>query len=438
VKYRDYQLMSKETRSKIVPKLRFPKFLDDDWKETTLGAIADLIDERAGKNEHVLMSVTSGIGLISQREKFGREIAGSQYKNYYAIKKWDFAYNKSATKLYPEGYIAMLRDMDSAAVPNSVFTCFRITDKKAVPQFLDFLFHDNFHGKWLRKFIEVGARAHGSLSVDIDALFNMPVFLPSSAEQQKIADCLSSLDELITAQSQKLEAIKAHKKALMQQLFPDEGETVPNLRFAEFRDTGEWVSKTLGQCLLQHPDYGINAPAVPYSNNLPTYLRITDISENGFFLKNQMVSVAKDVTDVNYLREGDIVLARTGASVGKSYKYRVEDGELVFAGFLIRVKPDRNNLNSELLFQYFSTEQYWRWVDFTSTRSGQPGINSNEYASMPILLPPSLEEQQKIAHCLSSLDELITTQTKKIEELRKHKKGLMQQLFPNTSYSNKL
>ena len=194
--------MSKEVKNMLVPKLRFPEFQNDEWKETTLGAIAELIDERAGTNEYTLMSVTSGIGLVSQKEKFGREIAGNQYKNYYVIRKWDFAYNKSATKLYPEGYIAMLKDIDVAAVPNSIFTCFRIIDNKAIPSFLDFLFYGNLHGKWLRKFIEVGARAHG-VHVDADALFSMPIILPSPKEQQRIATCLSSLDDLITAENQK-------------------------------------------------------------------------------------------------------------------------------------------------------------------------------------------------------------------------------------------
>jgi type I restriction enzyme S subunit len=205
-----------------VPKLRFPEFRSTrEWSETKLGTIAESINERAGENKYILMSVTSGLGLIPQKEKFGREIAGSQYNKYYVIRKWDFAYNKSATKQYPEGYIAMLKDIETAAVPYSIFTCFRIINKKILPQFLDYLFHDNFHGKWLRKFIEVGARAHGSLNVDTGILFKMPIVFPSLNEQQKIVDCLSSLDVLIAIQNQKLEVLKLHKKGLMQQLFPN-------------------------------------------------------------------------------------------------------------------------------------------------------------------------------------------------------------------------
>ncbi|MDD4273200.1 MAG: restriction endonuclease subunit S [Desulfobacter postgatei] len=205
---------------------------------------------------------------------------------------------------------------------------------------------------------------------------------------------------------------------------------VPKLRFPEFQDAGEWKVSPLGKKLLKCPEYGINAPAVPYSKKLPTYLRITDISEDGYFIEKQKVSVAKEVIADNYLREGDIALARTGASVGKAYRYRESDGELVFAGFLIRIRPDQKKLNTEFLIHFLSTEQYWTWVSFTSARSGQPGINGKEYASLPVPLPPTMSEQQKIADCLSSLDQLIAAQAHKLDTLKSHKKGLMQQLFP--------
>uniref|UniRef100_UPI003AF6519A restriction endonuclease subunit S n=1 Tax=Thiolapillus sp. TaxID=2017437 RepID=UPI003AF6519A len=205
---------------------------------------------------------------------------------------------------------------------------------------------------------------------------------------------------------------------------------VPKLRFPEFRDAGAWEVKRLGGYLVGKPEYGVNAPAVPFQENLPAYLRITDISEEGKIVKSNRVSVDLRAKREQYLSVGDIVLARTGASVGKSYKYRSKDGKLVFAGFLIRIKSNPEKLNSEFLFQYLYTGRYWRWVEFSSARSGQPGINGAEYASMLLPIPPELSEQQKIAHCLSSLDEVIGLQAKKVQALKQHKKGLMQQLFP--------
>jgi len=205
---------------------------------------------------------------------------------------------------------------------------------------------------------------------------------------------------------------------------------VPKLRFPEFRNAGEWEVKRLGDYLSNKPEYGVNAAAVPFNKNLPIYLRITDISEDGKLMLKNRVSIDLDASKEQYLSEDDIVLARTGASVGKSYKYRKSDGALVFAGFLIRIRPNILELDSEFLSQYLHTNTYWNWVEFTSARSGQPGINGTEYSLMPIPLPPTIQEQQKIADCLSSLDEVIDLHTKKLEALKTHKKGLMQQLFP--------
>lgn len=204
---------------------------------------------------------------------------------------------------------------------------------------------------------------------------------------------------------------------------------VPELRFPEFVNEGEWMDQLLGNCLSQTPDYGLNAPAIPYSLLKPTYLRITDIDDNGRFVSDKKMSVETEMTDKNSLAEGDIVFARTGASVGKVYKYRVEDGPLVFAGFLIRVRPNISKYSSEYIFQYLFTDAYKRWVQVTSARSGQPGINSNEYASLRIPFP-TLNEQRQIAQCLSSLDELIAATKEKVVLLKEHKRGLIQKLFP--------
>lgn len=261
----------------------------------------------------------------------------------------------------------------------------------------------------------------------------LEVWLPNLEEQQKIADCMASADALIEAQRRKVEALKAHKKGLMQQLFPQEGETQPRLRFPEFEGAGEWEFVQLGKVLKAPPDYGVSAAAVPYAADLPKYLRITDISEDGSYLEENKVSVDMVPTAGNYLDEGDIAIARTGASVGKSYRYRRDDGKLVFAGFLIRLRPDQRKLATAYLAQYLTTPQYWDWIAINSARSGQPGINSAELSSLPVPLPADdrlLKEQHRIADCLTALDDLIAAETQKLDTCKTHKKALMQQLFP--------
>lgn len=162
----DVMTKDKDTKT-VVPPLRFPEFSENgEWTIVPLKKHAKLITEKAKNRNYIPLSVTSGVGLVSQMEKFGREIAGEQYKNYYVINKFDFAYNKSATTSYPEGYISMLKNFDRGAVPNSIFTCFSVDKNEINPQYLDQLFQDNFHGKWLRNYIEIGSRANGALSID--------------------------------------------------------------------------------------------------------------------------------------------------------------------------------------------------------------------------------------------------------------------------------
>src|SRR5690554_4438430 len=190
--------MSKDT---LIPELRFPEFENEgEWDTSPLGNLSEEIVEKTNGRRYKLMSITSGAGLVSQIEKFGREIAGNSYKNYYVIQKGDFAYNKSSTKLFPEGEIAMFEDEQTGAVPNSIFTCFRFDINIVQPDFAKYPFVNNLHGNWLRKFIAVGARANGALQVNSKDLFAVPFPYPSLREQQKIAACLSSLDELIRSE----------------------------------------------------------------------------------------------------------------------------------------------------------------------------------------------------------------------------------------------
>jgi len=190
----------------------------------------------------------------------------------------------------------------------------------------------------------------------------------------------------------------------------------------------DWEVKKLGDCLSGTPDYGINAPAVPYTDSLPAYIRITDITDDGRFSSESLTSVEGADTERYFLNVGDLVFARTGASVGKSYLYDPGDGKLVFAGFLIRVQPNPTKLNPRFLAAYVTTGSYWNWVKAMSMRSGQPGINSTQYAQFPIHLPP-LSEQQALATALSDVDALISALDKLIAKKRDIKQAAMQQLL---------
>ena len=417
--------MKFEATSALVPKLRFPEFQQAGaWNTITLGAVALISTAKVGNRACIPMSVTSGVGLVSQMEKFGRVIAGSSYANYLQLKKNDFAYNKSATKEYPEGFIALYCGDELAAVPNSIFTCFRITGDSPVPLFLNYLFLGNLHGRWLRKFIEVGARAHGSLSINVKDLLALPVPLPSGKtsvrEQQKIADCLSSLDELIAAHAQKVEALKTHKKGLMQKLFPREGETQPRLRFPEFQNAGEWVATRLGMHVAIKSG---NSPSVYElsSSGLFPFVKVEDLNN---CIKYQASAREFCVDPDGVVPSRSILFPKRGAAIELN-KIRITTVEILIDTNLMALTPS-DDLMVEFLYYLLSNVGLSHLAD-TST---VPQINNKHIVPFSLRLPKE-DEQLRIASCLSKLDTLITAEIQKLEALRAHKKGLMQQLFPS-------
>ncbi|RNL95183.1 restriction endonuclease subunit S [Sinomicrobium pectinilyticum] len=203
-----------------------------------------------------------------------------------------------------------------------------------------------------------------------------------------------------------------------------EGRNVPNLRFPGFGY--EWTQTTLEAC-SESLEYGMNSAAMTFDGK-NKYIRITDIDEaSSKYNPDVPVSPEGDLEDKYLVKENDILFARTGASTGKSYLYNINDGKLYFAGFLIKVKVNHLN-NANFIFNQTKTDHYQRWVTVMSMRSGQPGINSKEYASFKFWVP-SKSEQDKIASFFTIIDKRIEAQSKIIEDYKLLKKGLMQKIF---------
>ena len=181
----------------------------------------------------------------------------------------------------------------------------------------------------------------------------------------------------------------------------------------------DWSLIPLGKCVTEKLSYGINAPAIPFDGKSPAYIRITDITEDGRFDNSDRKAVQTNEREKYMLREGDIVLARTGASTGKTYLYDKRDGELVYAGFLIKASIDINQHNPRFIVGQLRTPRYWSWVAAMSMRSGQPGINGKEYSSFLVPVAPK-EEQDAIANALAEFD----THIANLAELIEKKKGI--------------
>lgn len=190
----------------------------------------------------------------------------------------------------------------------------------------------------------------------------------------------------------------------------------------------DWEVKKLGEITNGKGIYGINAAAVAFKENLPTYLRITDINEEGYFSSEKLSSVDDENSKDFYLKAGDLVFVRTGSTTGKTYLYNESDGLLVYAGFLIKFSINSKKANDYYVWNYTKTNEYSIWVQKFSQRSGQPGLNSNECYNLLLPLPP-LPEQKAIADCLSTWDKATALQNKLIVDKQYRKDALIQQLL---------
>jgi len=257
-----------------------------------------------------------------------------------------------------------------------------------------------------------------------EVLSSFLVKLPSLQEQQKIANCLSSIDTLITAQTQKLDTLKAHKKGLMQQLFPATGETIPKRRFPEFRDAGDWKEKLLGEIAKVITG---NTPKTADASNYggdELFVSPADISSERYITTTKTTLTKQGFHKTRAVKENSILFVCIGSTIGKVAQNKFECAT-------------NQQINSIEPYDDYSNNFIYSFLERNSERIAEiagnqavPIINKSLFSSTVICFPSSLEEQQKIANCLSSIDDLITAQTQKIESLKAHKKGLMQQLFP--------
>ena len=258
--------------------------------------------------------------------------------------------------------------------------------------------------------------------------------LPSPAEQQKIAECLSSVDELMAAQARKVDALKTHKKGLMQQLFPREGETQPRLRFPEFQNTGEWKPTSFGALGLDVSDgnYSSKYPSQSdfVANGVPflraNNLKFGTVSDDDmrFISKEQHSQITK-----GHLKQGDILITTRGELGTVALVPARHIGSNINAQ-IVRINSG-NKLVNTFLFQLLDYSRVIGLFDALSTGTALKQLPIGKLNQLALRIPEIREEQERIASCLSSLDALITAETQKLETLKIHKKGLMQQLFPS-------
>jgi len=201
------------------PRLRFPGYTGE-WEEKKMSDVFTRITRRNSENNQNVLTISAQYGLISQLEFFKKSVASSDVTGYYLLKKGEFAYNKSSSQGRPFGAMKPLRLYDKGVV-STLYICFKCNDPREI-DFWDQYFDAGLLDKELMSIAQEGVRNHGLLNIPTNGFFGLSVLSPSIDEQRKIAACLSALDDTIQAETDRLKALKAHKKGLMQQLFPNQ------------------------------------------------------------------------------------------------------------------------------------------------------------------------------------------------------------------------
>ncbi|WP_424931932.1 restriction endonuclease subunit S [Amaricoccus macauensis] len=411
----------------VTPVLRFPEFLNaEGWKETLLQKIARPVKERATTEDaENVLSLSGEHGLVLQSDYFGKKIAGDSTDRYLKIRKDDFVYNDRITKASSFGTIKRLSNY-AGGIVSPIYKCFRFQPSEN-PVFWECYFASGSHDPALGRLVNEGARA-GRFNISVTQFLSTNAWRADGPEQQKIADCLASVDALIAAQGRKVESLRAHKNGLMQQLFPQEGETQPRLRFPEFEGAGEWEEKSVG-------DFGQVVTGSTPSTSDPTlyggaipFVSPADISELRYIDATKKTLTEAGFQKSRPVRAGSVLFVCIGSTIGKIAQ-NVRD--CVTNQQINAVIPDAMHSDE---FVYFALSNASDRIALLAGKQAVPIINKSLFSAVRLLVP-DLAEQQRIAECLSSLDDLIAAETRKLDMLGTHKKGLMQQLFPSIDES---
>jgi type I restriction enzyme S subunit len=389
-----------------------------------LGEVFRRLTTKNSENNGNILTISAQLGLVSQLEYFNKRVAAKDLTGYYLLHRGDFAYNKSYSKGYPMGAIKPLR-MHEKGVVSTLYICFRVKDGFR-GAFFEHYFESGLQNSEIEKIAKEGGRAHGLLNVGVKDFFEkINLFIPEEDEQQKIADCLTSIDALIAAQAEKIDALKTHKEGLMQQLFPRDGETVPQLRFPEFRDTEKWKNKILGE-LVEVASGQVDPTKSPYSD-MP-HVGGDNIESHTGTIKELKTASELGLISGKYLFDRrDVLYSKIRPALNKVAS---PDFDGICSADIYPIRPGNQELCRKYLAYVLLSNSFLRHATKNSDRSKIPKVNRESLLAYELVIP-CRTEQKRIADCLSSLDTLITVQSEKLESLKTHKKGLMQQLFPS-------
>jgi len=421
----------------LLPKLRFPEFRDaGEWAPASIGQFLTESRIVGGKGDSARKLTVKlwGGGVFAKNEAR----RGSENTQYYKRSAGQFIYSKLDFLNQAFGVIPAQLDGLESTVD---LPCFDIGAGLSPKFLLEYVQRDQF----FRRNGELADGGRKAKRIQVEDFLSFSIDLPPlPAEQKKIADCLSSLDDLIAAEGDRLAALREYKKGLTQQLFPHPeriengkkilAETAPRLRFPEFKDAGQWERAPLGPRTSKIGS-GITPKGgqAAYKNVGRPFMRSQNVGWGELRLED--IAFIDERTHSGFaateIQADDVLLNITGASIGRSAiaDHRIVGGNVSQHVCIIRV--DRRALTPGYLNQFLLGQEGQSQIDSFQAGGNRQGLNFDQIRSFKIPSPPELDEQERVADCLSSIDSLLFSADRRISELKAHKSGLMQRLFPS-------
>ena len=406
--------MTADKPTPVVPNLRFPEFQKTPaWCVELLGC---LFRERkeTGLSELPLLSVTDREGVIPQEQTNRKNTSNSNKSKYLRVVPGDIAYN---TMRMWEGRSA--RVGIEGVVSPAYTVCLPGADTNT--KFFAYYFKTDSLIRQFRKYSQ--GLVKDTLNLKYEAFSHIPVGFPPPDEQQMIADCLGSLDDLIAAEGRKLEALRQHKQGLMQQLFPQPGETVPRLRFPEFSEEGAWEETTIGNMGEVITGSTPSTSRRDFYGGDFMFVSPADISDLRFVEETKTTLTEAGIAECRPIKKNSVLFVCIGSTIGKVAQCS-------------RPCATNQQINSLVASPAFIADFAYYLLDRESVRIARlagkqavPIINKSLFSTVKVTAP-AFAEQQRIADCLSSLDARLAAQVRKLNVVKTHKQGLLQQLFP--------
>lgn len=396
--------MRMNKKKEIVPKFRFPEFQRDGIDFVHGNKLFKSITNKNHNSDLPILAITQDQGAVPRDQiEYNVTVTDKSLSNYKVVEVGDFIISLRSF----QGGIEYSR---FKGICSPAYIILRKREENISELYYKYFFKTWRYIQSLNRNLE-GIRDGKMISYSQFSSVKVP-YPRSFKEQQKIADCLSSIDELIDAENRKLKALEKYKKGLMQKLFPAEGKTLPEWRFPEFRGKSEWRIKPLGKICTNYDSRRIPITEKDRVKGEIPYIGASGVIDyiNDFIFDEDLLCVSED---------GANLVART-----------------YLIAFSISGKTWVNNHAHVLKFSHKYTqdivESYLNMINLQDFLTGmaQPKLNRAKLDIIPIPLPEE-EEQQKIANCLYEVDKIITEQSNKVEQLKAHKKGLMQGLFPS-------